>query len=100
MWGLEFACATAKKYGTGWDSRRRNFAKENGEPEFKVGQLVEFQVADEVFQGPVTKIRIEWELESWVYDVDVDVEEGYRNEVPECVLSPIDVVERLAKLVQ
>ena len=101
MWGLEFACATAKSYGSGWDSRRRNFAKRNGEPAYKVGQPVEIEIADERHQGPVRRIKIDWELESWVYDIDIaDLEPPFAEEVPECVVYAIDAIERLAKIVK
>lgn len=98
MWPLEFANQNAKKYGDTFDSRRRNFAKQNGEPKFALGELVEFQVSEEIFRGPVIRIKIEWELESWVYDIDAEVEVPYRTEVPECAICPIDAIERLAAI--
>jgi hypothetical protein len=95
---LEFVHDHAKKYGTTYDSRRRNFVKRNGEPKYKVGQHV--ILADrERFICVVKRVAIDWALESWIYDLDCpDVESYYTREVPEHTIEPECAISRLARL--
>jgi hypothetical protein len=99
MWPLEFACATAQKYGSGYDSRRRNFVKANGEPKFKVGEHVIFDVSDLKHKGMIRNVKIDWVLESWIYGIECDLVATYiTREVPQHVIQPECAVARLARV--
>jgi hypothetical protein len=96
---LEFAHVNAQKYGSGGDSRRRSFVEANGEPKYKVGEHIIFEVRDEKHTGTVRNIAIDWPLETWVYGIDCDELPTYMcREIPQHVLQPECAVARLARV--